>query len=1078
MTEVNCYRRDLTSIPELPVTAVTEDLSFNDIDKLPPRAFSKLSKLGRLNLYSNKIQTVKQSSFEGLDSLTHLGLSLNKLSTVTPRTFTHLPKLERLDLYSNQIQTIDQSSFEGLDSLTHLGLSGNKLSTVTPRTFTRLPKLERLDLYSNQIQTIDQSSFEGLDSLTHLGLSGNKLSTVTPRTFTHLPKLERLDLYSNQIQTIDQSSFEGLDSLTHLGLSGNKLSTVTPRTFTHLPKLERLDLYSNQIQTIDQSSFEGLDSLTHLGLSGNKLSTVTPRTFTHLPKLERLDLYSNQIQTIDQSSFEGLDSLTHLGLSGNKLSTVTPRTFTHLPKLEWLNLYRNQIQTIDEFAFDGLQNLTELDLSWNKIQILESKSIANIPILNELYLTRNKIEKISDDAFIGTERISWIDLSVNSLSEVPSIGTQHRLNRLKLSNNQIVNATFPSSYRSCDGNLSIDLSYNKIETLDKFTFSSLAGATIVELKLNYNSITVVGPGTFDPPASMEMLYIGSNPLGSESLINIVVGCYRNNITLGFLDDVELENDLSAIMKLGIPLGLCATVSSKQVFQEFQNLTIITLTKKDLITLSRRYFPGKKNVLALDLAGMDISSFPEYLPTSLESLDLRRNKIAELASNEISDLRGLKVLLLAGNDIGYISPDAFNGLGVLKVLNLAKNSIKDLSETTLNTLNNLTHLYLGGNEIKLLREVPNPLVSLRVLDLSDNDLEYVDAPLSESFPFLHMLNLEGNNLVKILFQSDIGDRLFSNLRELLDINIARNNIPDLPDLVFRDQGSLKRLNMRMNKISSLGPNVFRFTNNIENIDISSNSLSILTESNLCNLNNLKEVNLTDNKFMCNCDLLWFRDWIDHTTVVLPDKESYMCDGPGGWKGKPLLEFTKDKITCTVIPAVLGAVSGAVFFTVVSGFLIYRNRWRLRLCLYLLSKRVRRFIKGGRRHAQYPNNGAINDDGRRDHYDAYISCNESDYDWVLHHLLPGIDNGDYADDGFGGDFHLYYDPRDQDPGNDWLTFVLITSFDLSLSQIITRQRPGPTKSFKARLLSLTSRHEISLHFYISRCNILYIQFPIEI
>ena len=66
-------------------------------------------------------------------------------------------------------------------------------------------------------------------------------------------------------------------------------------------------------------------------------------------------------------------------------------------------------------------------------------------------------------------------------------------------------------------------------------------------------------------------------------------------------------------------------------------------------------------------------------------------------------------------------------------------------------------------------------------------------------------------------------------------------------------------------------------------------------------------------------------------------------------------------------------------------------------------------------QNPNDEAINDDGRQDIYDAYISCNDLDYDWVLQHLLPGVDNGHYDDDLFGGDFKLYFDPRDQEPGN---------------------------------------------------------------
>ena len=73
---------------------------------------------------------------------------------------------------------------------------------------------------------------------------------------------------------------------------------------------------------------------------------------------------------------------------------------------------------------------------------------------------------------------------------------------------------------------------------------------------------------------------------------------------------------------------------------------------------------------------------------------------------------------------------------------------------------------------------------------------------------------------------------------------------------------------------------------------------------------------------------------------------------------------------------------------------------------------------RAHVQQADYGAMNDQG---FYDAYISCCDQEYDWVLRHLLPEIDNGRLNDDNiFGGDFKLYYDPRDQEPGK---TFFLI-------------------------------------------------------
>ena len=608
-----------------------------------------------------------------------------------------------------------------------------------------------------------------------------------------------------------------------------------------------------------------------------------------------------------------------------------------------------------------------------------------------------------------------IMLANNSLSEVPSIGPQPSLSLLCLSGNRIADVNFPSTYIYSYNNLTVDLAENKIETLDRFTFSSLAGTTMVKMYLYNNSIRSVGPGTFDSLTSIGELYLGFNPLSIESLTYVADYCNRNQTALAFLTQESLINGISNFMKLGIRLGMCSRFCSGYIFEEFENLTKIRLTKDNLFQFSKLDFSGKNNVLAMDLSGLNISSFPNFLPTTLESLDLRGNKISEIHQNEILYLGGLKKLLLARNSIVDLWSGSFNGLGNLRVLDLGHNRIGTVSRDLFEPLQNITHLYLGNNGLIYLTKLSQPLVSLHILDLSDNSCETVEKPFSESFPSLQILNLENNNLGKTAFLSASDKSLFSGLTALEQVFMSNNNIHNLGDLTLRDQVSLKVLNISMNKISGWGPNVFKFTRNLTKLDISFNLLPVLTESNLHDLNNLKTLRMKGNPFICKCDFLWLREWIDRTSVALPDKESYTCHGPDEWRSKRVLDFTKDKINCTIIPTIVGAISGAILLFAFFVILVYRNRWRLRLGLYLLSKRGRHFLRDVRGHAQHPNNGAINDDVRQDYYDAYISCNDRDFDWVINHLLPGIDTGRYDDVMFGGDFKLYFDPRDQEPGN---------------------------------------------------------------
>ena len=952
--------------------------------------------------HCNKDMTIVDCYNAGLTSIPDipatvltLNLARNDIVKVPARAFSNLANLQSLNLCYNKIQTVESLAFEGLESITNIDLSRNNIATIPARAFSNLANLQSLDLGYNKIQTIEPLAFVGLECLTTIYLFGNNIDTIPAQAFSKLPKLEILFLSNNQIQTIEPLAFEGLESLTKLDLSANNIDTIPARAFSNLANLQSLDLWSNQIQTIESLAFVGLESLTTIYLYGNNIDTIPARAFSKLSKLESLFLGNNQIQTIGPLAFEGLDSLTKIYLSSNNIDIIPARAFSNLPKLQKLDLRNNHVLSVESFAFDELQNLTTL------------------------YLNNNRIRRIATDAFAGTENISEVHLGYNALSEVPSVGTQPRLSKLDLSRNRIVNATFPSTYRGSYSNLSIDLSENHIETLDRFTFSSLAGTTIFDMDLSYNNISSVGPGTFDPLTSIETLYLDYDQLRIEALKNVADDCSRYQVTLGFIAG-SLVYGISAFMKIGIPLGICASFSSGYIFQDFRNLTIIRLTKGDLFQFSDELdFPGKKNVLAMDLAENAFSSFPKYLPTSLESLDLRGNKISELYENDMSYLGSLKTLLLARNSIDDLRPGAFNGLGYLRVLDLYQTSIATVPRDLFEPLQNLTHLYLGKNEIKFLGKLSNPLVSLRVLDLSDNDCEMVDNPFAESFPSLQILNLERNNLGKTGFLSESGEPLLSGLTCLDQAFISSNNIPKLSDLILQDQGSLQLLDVGNNQISGWGPNMFQFTRNISKLDISFNLIPVLTESNLHDLNNLKELHMKGNPFICSCDLLWFREWIDSTSVALPDKESFMCHGPEEWRGKPLSEFNKDKINCTMIPTIVGAISGALVLGVVSVVLVYRNRWRLRLRLYLLSKRGRHFLRDVRGQARHPNYGAINDDGRQDYYDAYISCSDRDYDWALHNLLPGIDNGRYDDEMFGGDFKLYFDPRDKEPGKVFTT-----------------------------------------------------------
>ncbi|XP_052823062.1 peroxidasin homolog [Octopus bimaculoides] len=130
-----------------------------------------------------------------------------------------------------------------------------------------------------------------------------------------------------------------------------------------------------------------------------------------------------------------------------------------------------------------------------------------------------------------------------------------------------------------------------------------------------------------------------------------------------------------------------------------------------------------------------------VPLETTLLDLRSNKIKNIAIGTFSNLKFLETLLLNHNEIDVLTRNAFVGLPSLRELYLYHNRITTIQPGAFNELRNLEQLYLQNNSIKTLL-----------------------AGVFEGLPKLRKVNLQGNPLVcdcKLKWLSDklrlLGDR---------------------------------------------------------------------------------------------------------------------------------------------------------------------------------------------------------------------------------------------------------------------------------------------------------------------------------
>lgn len=273
-------------------------LSNNRLKRIEAFHLSELYVLNQLFLDSNFIESVDVRAFENLTNLNDLSLNDNLLIDI-PDGLQKLRFLKSLDLGKNKIQSISNDSFEGLEQLMGLRLVDNLITNISRDTFITLSSIHVLNLASNKIKHIDQSAFSSNPTIRAIRLDNNQLEDISG-VFTSLPSLVWLNVSDNKLRWFDYShlptSLEWLDmhknNITELGNYFDVRNTL---------QMKMLDVSHNSLTRIDDSSIP--DSIETLYVNNNQIREVATGTFLKKRNLEKVVLYGNEITKLDIASF-------------------------------------------------------------------------------------------------------------------------------------------------------------------------------------------------------------------------------------------------------------------------------------------------------------------------------------------------------------------------------------------------------------------------------------------------------------------------------------------------------------------------------------------------------------------------------------------------------------------------------------------------------------------------------------------------------------------------------------------------------------------------------------------------------
>ena len=384
----------------------------------------QMNNLIYLNLQNTGLTSMPISLLNAPE-LKEMNIQSNKIEFLPDGCFEKFTKLEKLYISRNNIQTFDPITLGLSSSLENLRAEGNDLSNLTEGSFKNLTGLKQLYLQDNSLTEFNVTGLtdgRGFPHLTHLYLSGNKLN-ILPSTEQVSDSLQYLSVASMAVGSVSADYFDDLNQLIRLDLQDNELENF-PHFSKNMTKLQYLYLHGNKITFVDYHLFKKLPFLRILHLQNNKLQHFEiPRP--GIKSLESLQLGYNKLQEFPNIT-SSIKSIKYLHIENNNIKEISMKTIygSSIPEeraenMLQLYMHSNDITgyEIDDDIWHTMPNLQEL-----QIYAMNLKAFPNLhPLekLTKLWAHRNSFQSMGLLKNLkAIKGLSLLNLSQNNLSSI------------------------------------------------------------------------------------------------------------------------------------------------------------------------------------------------------------------------------------------------------------------------------------------------------------------------------------------------------------------------------------------------------------------------------------------------------------------------------------------------------------------------------------------------------------------------------------------------------------------------------------------------------------------------------------
>lgn len=186
----------------------------SEINQIPGNIFQVFRNIQAIGASNSGITALTANDLNFARELAAIFFSDNQITSLTGTPFLWnviRTTITHLNFYSNRIEFIGDTFFNGLTNLRYLSLGGNALTSLPPQVIAPLTGLRELLVSFNQIESLSARVFATNRQLEIVAFEFNNITALGPGIFDDLPSIEFIGLLGNECVSFE---FEIDDEMT------------------------------------------------------------------------------------------------------------------------------------------------------------------------------------------------------------------------------------------------------------------------------------------------------------------------------------------------------------------------------------------------------------------------------------------------------------------------------------------------------------------------------------------------------------------------------------------------------------------------------------------------------------------------------------------------------------------------------------------------------------------------------------------------------------------------------------------------------------------------------------------------